>query len=438
MSQEERMMPQYMNRFRCIGTECEETCCKGWTVPVDEVHYKRIKKAMEVTADGRTLFQSSFKKLRNEKRRDTNFAVMRMKSSDGSCPQMSEDKLCMLQKKHGERILPDTCQVYPRRLMRTGNRREMWATLSCPETARQCLLHDDGMELTAGDEERIPVHLPALLTLPAEPTRPYERYLDDIRGAVFRLLSLRQYPIGSRLFFVSYFAKLTGEFFRQDSKSVDESKLADALTRVERPGVLDAWHQEISSMPAFEDLSSKTVEVLLSMRLDSEHSGTAGSLGSLAIKVILGFQGEGVTFDEAAQQAQVDYPAVWASYAVRRETWQSTCQDRVDLYFENYAKNYWMGEWYTQTPDLISHQQRLLARIAVLRFLLFGHPSLVPVMKTANVADKKAILDRTAVEVFYKFVRAIEHHPTYLVRVYDALVKEGMMTFGHSALLALF
>lgn len=29
------LMPEYMKKFKCIGGECEDTCCAGWTVSLD-------------------------------------------------------------------------------------------------------------------------------------------------------------------------------------------------------------------------------------------------------------------------------------------------------------------------------------------------------------------------------------------------------------------
>ena len=44
----ERHLPQilpirltYAERFRCIGSACEDTCCQGWSVPVDQAAYEK-------------------------------------------------------------------------------------------------------------------------------------------------------------------------------------------------------------------------------------------------------------------------------------------------------------------------------------------------------------------------------------------------------------
>ena len=26
------LIPEYVKKFKCIGSECEDTCCKGWRI----------------------------------------------------------------------------------------------------------------------------------------------------------------------------------------------------------------------------------------------------------------------------------------------------------------------------------------------------------------------------------------------------------------------
>lgn len=40
-------MPQYMAKFRCIGNECEDSCCVGWRVTIDEETYKKYRRVKE-------------------------------------------------------------------------------------------------------------------------------------------------------------------------------------------------------------------------------------------------------------------------------------------------------------------------------------------------------------------------------------------------------
>ena len=38
------LVPDYISSFACIGSECEDTCCAGWQVPVDKVTYQKYRK----------------------------------------------------------------------------------------------------------------------------------------------------------------------------------------------------------------------------------------------------------------------------------------------------------------------------------------------------------------------------------------------------------
>ena len=32
----EYIIPHYFDRFRCVAAECEDTCCAGWAIMIDE------------------------------------------------------------------------------------------------------------------------------------------------------------------------------------------------------------------------------------------------------------------------------------------------------------------------------------------------------------------------------------------------------------------
>jgi hypothetical protein len=75
--------------------------------------------------------------------------------------------------------------------------------------------------------------------------------------------------------------------------------------------------------------------------------------------------------------------------------------------------NYFLQDWYTSSPNLAVHTQNLLLRLAILRFLLLCHPNVAP----ASSEIDEQVLDRAAVEVFYKFSRGVEHSPPFLRQI---------------------
>jgi len=128
-----------------------------------------------------------------------------------------------------------------------------------------------------------------------------------------------------------------------------------------------------------------------------------------------------------------------AAYRRRREQLQEAVTGRLDLIFENYARNYWFKEMIGQSDSLLAHTQNLFVRLAVLRFLLFSHPGLndlaaspAPPLSTTAL---QARFDPVAIEVFYRFSRGIEHSSTLLPLVVKALAEQNMQSFAHLVLL---
>lgn len=37
-------VPDYFNKFKCIASECEDTCCAGWEIVIDNETYKKYQR----------------------------------------------------------------------------------------------------------------------------------------------------------------------------------------------------------------------------------------------------------------------------------------------------------------------------------------------------------------------------------------------------------
>jgi lysine-N-methylase len=426
----EAITAQYLARFRCLGTSCEDTCCQGWQVPLDRRHYQILKTAMDGSRAEREEFRAGVQRDRTPGRPADRYARLRLEP-ERTCPFLTEQKLCSVQARYGEKALPPVCATYPRVIAQAGARYEVWGVLSCPELARQCLLHEDAMELVDAAPE-VSSRGEASRVLPAEPPLPYDRYLDEVRATAFKVLSLREYPVGTRLFLLAYLGKETADFFRKDIAEVDEARLAATLEHVTRPATIAQWHRELAALPPPRALTAN----LVSQLIQAQGEVQVGSFRRLVAETLASYRpGGGVITDEQGNPT-VSASSLWADHARRRQQWQAVLAPRIDQYFENYAKNFWMREWYTTSIDLLAHARRLLVRVAVLRFLLFGHPSLVAARELSDVARQEA-LDRAAVEVFYKFSRAVEHQGSFLDRIAATVVEHGMQTFAHSTFLTL-
>ena len=121
-------IPDYYKEFSCIAGDCEDTCCAGWQIVIDEKSKKRYAKAA-IGLDK--------KKLARELRRCVNWreGVFRQ-DTEKRCAFLNDDNLCRLYQMAGPDSLCRTCKMYPRHVEEFEGVREITLSLSCPEAAR--------------------------------------------------------------------------------------------------------------------------------------------------------------------------------------------------------------------------------------------------------------------------------------------------------------
>jgi hypothetical protein len=292
--------------------------------------------------------------------------------------------------------------------------------------ARQCLLADDATELEDLDPRLVPrAHV--LRTLHADSDDPYVARFDDVRARVLRLLSLRRYPLSTRLFFVTYLAHRITPFFSRAATDVDGNRLDMELGRFDDLAFRDELHRQFSAIEIPGERAFKIVEAIVLARLQVH----IPYFRQLVADVV---------------SAHAGGEALWTVYRERRAYWTAAYGSALDRWLGNYCKNYWLRDWYVLSPNLLVHTQNLLVRLVILRFLLFSDARLQDAAApAADVAGdgvdadpRLATLQTTAVDVIHKVIRAMEHDPAFLKRVQDALESEGLQSFAHLVFLLRF
>ncbi|MGL6173641.1 MAG: flagellin lysine-N-methylase, partial [Cellulosilyticaceae bacterium] len=136
-------VPSYFNDFTCIASECEDTCCAGWGIVIDEETYNAYQN-----------IDSEFgKKLRSkivEEDGDNVFVL-----NGENCPFLSENKLCEIYKEVGAENLCYTCRQYPRYMEEFCDLREMGISLSCPEAARIIVRNSKVTEFELSEDNQV-------------------------------------------------------------------------------------------------------------------------------------------------------------------------------------------------------------------------------------------------------------------------------------------
>ena len=121
--------PEYYKTFRCIASDCPDSCCKEWAVDVDD----------EAATIYRSLPGDLGDRLRSVLRDTEDGTVMEIEN--GRCPMWRQDGLCQIQAELGHDALCKTCREFPRLRHDYGDFVELGLELSCPEAARLILCH---------------------------------------------------------------------------------------------------------------------------------------------------------------------------------------------------------------------------------------------------------------------------------------------------------
>jgi lysine-N-methylase len=191
-----RLQPRSYRAFRCIGADCEDTCCIGWGVNVDRSTYEAYQ-----CCDDPNLSSSLHQLVTINAARSNDDNYARITLSGAGCPFLSEG-LCSIQKKLGERYLSKMCAAYPRVMSMVDDVLYRSLHLSCPEAARIVLLDPNLIEFDAEPHQEDgsrPGNLAVLNTRDTKyPNLPYLHF-QGVRSVVISILQDRNYALWQRL-----------------------------------------------------------------------------------------------------------------------------------------------------------------------------------------------------------------------------------------------
>jgi lysine-N-methylase len=409
------MSPQalrFMVGFECIGPLCEDTCCANWRIDVDRRHFIKISRLLRRTPEGEAELARAFSIPPEADQSPGRYVSMNL-SDEGYCPFLSADKLCSIHQRFTERMLPDVCGHFPRSISVVGGQMELTGQLSCPEVARRALADEHACDLVEVDEINFARGGTRQRTY-LDSGDPYYDHFLEARETVLGILSLRQYPMRSRLFFLLAFADRTSGFFHRSTQNFDAEAWDEERRAMRDPAVLDELHGELEKVELPDGMPLFVIAQVLSgdVRLRS-----GGRFRQVVTDVL-------ESYSAAFDAREVSAAELWSAYRPRRDERMARSAARIDQFFENYCKQFWVRDWYVDFVTLYQYAQALVVRVAVLRFLLLSLPA---------SADPET-LQRAAVDVFASMARGVEHHNEFLKLITEGL-QALMPTVLHAAAL---
>ena len=205
--------PEYFQKFRCIGGDCDVNCCDcSWSIYWEKGEVDKLL-STEMSDDFKKVVQEHI--IPDPSKPDGNRYILKG-TDEQRCPfHNKETGLCDIQKEIGEEYLSHTCVVYPRRYFKIDNNVIRFCATSCPAVIKQ-LMHDK----KAATFETIPLRNCNFEAIAYDPPArleklPYLKYRMEI-------LELYSYIFNSKLTFDT--AMLIGPIF---AKKVSDSSEKD-------------------------------------------------------------------------------------------------------------------------------------------------------------------------------------------------------------------
>ena len=413
---DELVAAPYMTKFRCLGGDCEDTCCAAWDIPISAEDHQRLTQAIGPAAN------AMLKRIPDG--RGGSLVVLAKRESDGKCTQLDPAGLCSLHARLGEEVLPEICCAYPRFIGRVADRLELTGRMSCPEVVRLCLLGDATESLVPATPEPFGRFKVRFEVTPDDEV-PYLTPFVHVRDAVIAICRDASVPIASRLYAIAALGERVQPFFRRDATTHEPERLVHELLEVRKPEVMAELHAQLTASP-IDGAALSSVMGMIHSRL------TAAPAFKRVVGVVARHLGEaaGVTDpgDPWKQLMALGPQRIWDAHIERREALSALQTERLERYLERYAANYFLQDWYPLSPTLLEHAMQLLLRVALIRYLLLAHPGFTP---TADVAQ----LDRAAVEVVYATTRAYDHSEAVREALSNTLANRKLLHLSHAAAL---
>lgn len=341
------LTPKFAERFQCIGSQCEDTCCTGWRVDIDKKTFKYYRQTTSPILSERL---KAVKRVRTETT-ETNYGRIELIPETGACP-MIEDQLCSIQKELGEDKLSNTCFTYPRTAVDAGGFYQQALTLSCPEAARLALLATDAFEFSQTQAHIRPATIEKLqprLGLSTE-------QINEVRFFCIQLIRTEGFELWQKIALVGLFCETLTEAL----KTNNPNRITEIMATTQELMASRQLSELFESLQPNYEIQAITFAMLWDSKTRSRTSAHQDKVNK-AVAAGLGADAE--TGDVSAEQLIQKY-----TNGVKK---LPQALKEAPLFLENYIVNeMWRETFPYGSEKPFDHYLRLVIRFGLVRFML--------------------------------------------------------------------
>ncbi|GEK31501.1 hypothetical protein KZO01_18100 [Kurthia zopfii] len=367
------LKPTYFDDFKCIGSECEDTCCAGWNIGIDKKSFKKYRK--ETNPNLKSLLQKNVSRNR-QATSDYHYGQFKMDDQD-KCSMLNEENLCTIQLTSGEEALCHTCTIYPRSAKSINDSIEKSLDTSCPEAARLILLNPNGIDFVEVEPE-----LPKYNFAQHRQSDEQNQYFWANRMFMISALQHRVHPLEVRLIVIGLYVKKLEELEPAERFVQAQTLSSQYLAYLDDANITDLTTQ---IKPNYDFQKALTLFFL------KDFSARSSRFNQLA----------SCTFDEVNFG---DSTESFAQSLLNYKT-QYDQSELLQIALENYLVNLTFAEYNESKEDIISFYTLLITNFSLIRLLFIGN------------GHKFSYTNEEIVATIQIFSKSCLHNTTYINNV---------------------
>lgn len=395
------LYPEYLQNFKCIGSNCEDTCCSGWNIPIDKATYKKYQKEKSQKLD---ILDNVKRNKKNAS--ENNYAQIKL-DSQCSCPFLNNESLCNIQLELGESFLSNTCQEYPRSYNLVDKVLEKSATLSCPEIARLALLNSQGIDFTKTVEE-FEKNIPKVNK---KITQTYSSNFELLREYIISVIQNREYNVEERLILVGIILNKIQKLYDSDKR--DEISEVIEQYKTFYLNVSEVRQQLKSFNIENLDIHIKICEVLMKYRTK------LGITNKRYIECLTGMT-EGLCLGENLETEDVK-----SNYNLAKDKYFDDFNKNHHYLFENYLTHLmFQSAFPANHKNIFDDYVMLVINYTLIKLHLIGMSQV-----------EKEITVEMFIKCVQSFTKTMDHNHFYLKNVYRFLKDNSLTNLAHMVVL---
>jgi lysine-N-methylase len=401
------VQPDYYAKFRCIGGECEDSCCCfPWRIDIDRATWQRYQACRSETL--KPLLQEHIQLEPSPDLRSTvRYATIKF-LPNGQCAFLGDDMLCAIHKELGAEGLNDTCAVYPRAVNQFGPQREYGLAVSCPEAARVALLHAEPTRLVVGDANEDLVRR-GTMNYSVEFGIQNARAMNQLRTLVLGILQWREVSLGGRVMLVGSLLNEVspapgGPRFKSAAEIM--SALETYATLFADPGYVEA---EFTQLPGNLPRKLQCTTGFLADFLNGATPRFHECLTAFADGLLGGY----------ANGAADSMAALATHYETIHDDFYAPYFREKDYILENYLVNEVL---YSLFPfvrgSVIELYRAMVFNLAIIQVMLVG-----------MAGHYKGLTDERVIQFIQSFARRSAHNNSYIGKLTEAITSKDDPSF---------